>query len=150
MKENPMFLVPIPSRSRAVARSLDRWFDEAIDRALSASRVERAPRAPALDVAETDTEYTVSLDLPGVSREQVNVAIDGRKVTIDARSESSDEKKDGDRIVWRERSDTSYARSFVLPADIDGAASSAKLEHGVLKLSLVKRAPKTAAKIAVN
>ena len=61
-----------------------------------------------------------------------------------------EEKKDGDRIVYRERSLASYARSFSVAADIDQAESGAKLENGVLTLTLAKRGALASAQITVN
>ena len=109
-----------------------------------------AARTPALDLAETDKDYTVTLDLPGVAKEQVQVSIDGRVVKVEAKAQSEDEKKDGDRIVYRERSASQFARSFKLPVELDQAASSAKLDHGVLTLTLAKRVPNGAAQLTIN
>ncbi len=53
---------------------------------------------------------------------------------------------DGDR----ERSTTSYARTFTLPLEVDQAEAAARLEHGVLTLTLPKRGARSAAQIAVN
>jgi len=50
----------------------------------------------------------------------------------------------------RERAESSYARSFVLPVDLDQERSSAKLDNGVLKLELAKRGSASATQIAIN
>ena len=79
--------------------------------------------------------------MPGVAKDHVKVSIDGRVVKVEARAEASAEKKDGDHIVYRERSLSQFARSFKLPVELDQAASSAKLDNGVLTLTLAKRVP---------
>src|SRR5690606_12981939 len=107
------------------------------------------PRSPALDVTETDRAYTVKLDMPGVAKEDVKVGIDGRHVTVQASTERKEEKKEGDRVVWRERAMTSYARSFSLPEEVDHLESGAKLDQGVLTLTLPKRATPAAKQIKV-
>ena len=58
--------------------SIDRLFD---DGALS-------QRSPRLDVAETDGQYTVSIDLPGVAKDDVKITIDGRRVDVSAQSQA--------------------------------------------------------------
>jgi HSP20 family protein len=150
-----MFLVPVSRESRDLARSIDRMFDETFDRffgtpAASAARGELAARTPALDVAESDRSYTVKLEMPGVRKEDVKVTIDGRRVTVQAETKTEEEKKDGDRIVYRERSLSSYARSFTLPVEVEQAGASARLEHGVLALELPKRGASAAAQLTVS
>ena len=141
-----MFLVPVTRHPAAFVRSFDRLFDDVFGSADNRP----AARVPALDVAETDKDYTVTLDMPGVAKDQVQVSIDGRVVKVEARAEASDEKKDGDHIVYRERSLSQFARSFKLPVELDQAASSAKLDNGVLTLTLAKRVPNGAARLTIN
>ena len=132
-----MFFVPVSRDSRHRAHLLD--------------AIENAPsRSPALDVAETDVGYTVKLEMPGVAKDDIKVSVEGRKVSLQAQSANTDEKKDGERVLYRERSVTSYARSFTLPVEVDQAESGAKLEHGVLTLTLPKRHLRAAAQITVN
>jgi len=85
-----------------------------------------------------------------VAKEDVKVAIEGRRVTIEAQTRKDEEKKEGDRVVYRERSSASFARSFTVSAEVDQAESSAKLEHGVLTLTLAKRGVPASTRIAVN
>lgn len=148
-----MFLVPL-TRTSELARNFDRLFDDSFDRFFSASNGNDSTRSPALDVTESDRGYTVHMDLPGVAKEDVQVSIDGRRITVQAQARRSDEKredkKDGDRVVYRERSVASFARTFTLPLEVDQAESSAKLDNGVLTLTLPKRGARTASQIAVN
>lgn len=143
-----MFLVPLTRRADWL-RHFDRLFDAPLGN-LFAREAQPLPRTPALDVAETDQAYTVTLDLPGVAKDNVKVSIEGRRVQIEAQAQQTQERKDGDRVLVRERSASSYARSFVLPAEIDQERSSAKLDHGVLKLELAKRADASVKRIAIN
>jgi HSP20 family protein len=146
-----MFLVPITPQTRGLWRSFDRLFDDSLDRLFApVAAPKAASRSPALDVAESDQAYTVTLELPGIAKDDVKVSVEGRHVTIEASASKNDERKDGDRIVYRERTASSYARTFVLPAEVDQARSSAKLDNGVLKLELAKREPVSARRIAVN
>ena len=144
-----MFLVPMTRNASELARNFDRLFDDSFDRFLAPSAA-GAQRSPALDVAESDRAYTVKLDLPGVAKEDVKVAIDGRRISVEAQARKDEEKKEGDRIVYRERSLASYARSFTVAAEIDQAESGAKLENGVLTLTLAKRGAPASAQITVS
>lgn len=142
-----MFIVP----STRDTRQLTRLFDDAFDRFFGPMAVEGvASRSPALDVSESDRGYTVKLEMPGVAKEDVKVSIEGRQVTVQAQSQRSEERKDGERVVYRERSVASYARTFTLPLEVDQAEAGAKLENGVLTLTLPKRGARNAAQITVS
>jgi HSP20 family protein len=147
-----MFLVSVPSpSSRLSARVFDRMFDDTFERFFGAvAQPSDAARKPALDVVETDEAYTVTLDVPGVSKDDVKVAIDGKRVDVSAESKKAADTKEGERLVHRERSSVSWSRSFALPLEIDQAASSAKLDHGVLTLVLAKKRAPVAAQLTIN
>ena len=148
-----MFLVPFSPASRSAsdfARSIERIFDDGFFDRPAASGAEVAQRSPALDVAETEGGYSVSLDLPGVAKEAVKIAIDGRRVSVSAQTQREETKKDGERVIYRERSSASFARSFTLPEEIDQEASQAKLDNGVLALTLAKKRAAAAKQLTVN
>ena len=158
-----MFIVPVSRRAAVRARHFDHLFDNALDQLFSQPTADSAPvRRPAIDVSESDRGYVVTLDVPGVNREDVKVSIDGRRVSIvaEARSaeapaadtaatETAEATKTTDRVILRERAFASYARSFTLQSEIDQTSSQAKLDNGVLTLTLVKRDPVTT-QISVN
>src|SRR4051794_25440984 len=87
-----MFIVPVSRRAVPSVRVFDRLFDDAFDRFFTAPAASDTPpaRHPSLDVSETDTQYVVTLDVPGVRREDVQVSVEGRRVSIvaEAKSES--------------------------------------------------------------
>ncbi len=143
-----MFLVPVTRETRQLSRLFDDTFERFFNPAVAAES--NGARSPALDVVESERGYTVKLEMPGVAKEDVKVAIEGRQITVQAQSERTEERKEGDRIVYRERSASSYARSFTLPVEVDQAESGAKLENGVLTLTLPKRGARSAAQITVN
>ena len=83
-----MFVLPLSrSAHRAITpnfgRAMDRLFDESFDRCLSGTAASSTTRTPALDVSETDTAYTAVFDVPGVTREQLKVSVEGRRVSIE-------------------------------------------------------------------
>jgi HSP20 family protein len=145
-----MFLVPLSRNASDLARNFDRLFDDSFDRFFAPAAQGNNLRSPALDVSESERAYTVKLDLPGVAKDDVKIAIDGRRISVEAQTRKDEEKKEGDRVVYRERSLASFARNFSVATDVDQAESSAKLENGVLTLSLVKRGTPAATRITVN
>ena len=147
-----MFIVPVSRRATVRARHFDRLLDTAFDQLFAQPAADSAPvRQPAIDVSESDRGYVVTLDVPGVTREDVKVSIDGRRVSIvaEARTQETaseapvageaESAKTTDRVILRERALASYARSFTLQSEIDQSASQARLENGVLTLTLTKR-----------
>jgi HSP20 family protein len=120
-----MFYVSTPRYLRAL-----RAFDAAFP-------AEDVARSPALDVAEDEASYTVTLDMPGVNKADVKVKVEGRSVQIDASPAASDAAES--RVLHRERRALRYARNFSLPQELNQEASQAQFENGVLTLKLVKR-----------
>jgi HSP20 family protein len=149
--EVDMFLVPVNRSASELVRDFDRLFGASLDHFFGDARAGTSwARSPALDVAESEQAYTVTLELPGIAKDDVKVSIEGRRVSIEARSDKKDEHKDGARVLLRERTASAYARNFVLPADLDQERSKARLEHGLLTLELAKRRSTPATKISVN
>jgi HSP20 family protein len=98
-----------------------------------------APAAIKLDVAESDKGYTVNAEIPGVSKDDIQVAVEGNQVTISAEVKRNGEVKEGDRVLRTERYYGAVYRSFTLPVELDESASEAKYENGVLELKLAKK-----------
>ena len=112
-----MFFAPVIRRSAYVPslRAVDRFFDDTFV----------APSRKAAGVEQDDKAYTLTLDVPGIAREQLSVGIEGNVV----------------RIQTQAGAPRQYSAVYELPQDVDAAASEAKLEHGVLTLKLGKKQP---------
>jgi HSP20 family protein len=98
-----------------------------------------APAAAKVDVTENDKGYVVHAEIPGVSKDDIQVAVEGNQVTISAEVKRVNEPKDGERVLRTERYYGSIYRSFTLPSELDEANSEAKYENGVLELRLAKK-----------
>ncbi|MEW6371933.1 MAG: Hsp20/alpha crystallin family protein [Pseudomonadota bacterium] len=94
---------------------------------------------PRLDMSETEQAYEIQADLPGVDKEDVKVAIDRQRVTIEGECRKANERREGENVVYSERSARKFMRSFTLPTEVDDTAAQAKLENGVLHLTLPKK-----------
>jgi HSP20 family protein len=146
-----MLLVPVTRSSSDLTRSFDRLFDDTFQRFFNpVPAMESASRNPALDVAESERHYLVSMELPGIAKDDVKLTIEGRRVSVNAQSRREASRKDGERVIYRERSSASFARRFTLPEEIDEAASEARLEHGVLSLTLAKKRPSASKQLTIN
>jgi HSP20 family protein len=74
---------------------------------------------------QDETSFTLTLDMPGIAKEQLSIAIEGAVV----------------RIQSKEDAPRRYRAAYELPQDVDSALSEAKLENGVLTLKLAKKVP---------
>ena len=93
-----------------------------------------------VDVAEQNGDYKVVAELPGVKKEDIQVAIDGAQVTLSAEVKREKETTEGERVLHAERVYGKVARSFTLPQELDEAKAEAKFRDGVLELTLPKKA----------
>lgn len=102
--------------------------------------------SPRTDVTESDDEIQVTAELPGVTEEDIDVALTDDLLTIKAEKKSEKEEKDKDKerhVV--ERSYGMFQRSLRLPYAVDAENIKAEYKNGVLKVSLPKP-PETQAK----
>lgn len=103
-----------------------------------------------MDVLDKGDAFEIRVDLPGVAKEDINVTVEGAHVTLQAETRRQNETKDGERVLHSERSITSYARSFELPAEVTDEGADASLQNGVLTLALPKRVAVTSRRLAVR
>src|SRR5690606_26044133 len=90
---------------------------------------------PLADVEETDDAYVVELDLPGVKRGDVDVEVDGRRLSV--RGERKERERAG-ILRRRERTVGRFAYEVTLPGDVDADGVEARLDDGVLSVRLPK------------
>ena len=103
-----------------------------------------------VDVAEKNGAYTVTAELPGVKKEDIQVAIDGPQVTLTAEVKREQESADADRVLHTERVYGKVSRSFTLPQELDEAKAEAKFKDGVLELTLPKKAAAARKQITIQ
>jgi HSP20 family protein len=123
---------PVAARRAACSPSLS-TLDRVLDRTLATPWTHSAMSHA--DIQADANGWTVTLDLPGVSKEQLSIEIDGPTV----------------RIASLPDAPRQYRRAYELPQDIDPATSTARLENGVLTLTLAKKVPvDTSTRLAIN
>ena len=92
---------------------------------------------PRMDIVEDKERFIVRADLPGISKSDINVSIEGDMLTISGEKKDDSKKMEG-AYCHIERACGSFTRTFSLPANIDRDKVDANFKNGVLELSLVK------------
>jgi HSP20 family molecular chaperone IbpA len=115
-----MFFAPaLRSRAYVPARAFDRNFERFLNEFFTASAQAGAK------VEQNEEAWTLSLDVPGIAREQLAIDVDGAQV----------------RVHTVQDAPRQYRAAYELPSEIDAEATTAKLENGVLTLTLGKKKP---------
>ena len=103
---------------------------------------------PATDIFETEDALTVVMEVPGVGREAIDISLENNALKIEAKIDPA--KYDGMEPLYTEYNIGHFARSFTLSNKIDRQQISAKLEDGVLTLTLKKAQEAIPRKIAIG
>jgi HSP20 family protein len=104
------------------------------------SKAAAAHASPRINLTESASAYVVEAELPGVAKENVKVSVDGNVVTLEAEVKREAEHKEGETFLLTERNIEKFTRSFTLASEVDDQRSVAKLENGILTLTLPKKA----------
>ena len=93
--------------------------------------------APLVDVREEDDKLVVTMDIPGVDKKDVDLRISDNIIEISAKcSRESETEEEG--YVQKERTYSSFSRTVSLPSNVTEEGAKAKLEDGVLTVTLPK------------
>ena len=106
------------------------------------------PIRPPVDIFEDNTGITVQADMPGVSRDRLDVHVDNDTLSIEGRAEIP--TPGGMEALHADVRSTLYQRSFTLSSELDGASVEAGLKDGVLTLRIPRREEHKPRKIEVR
>ena len=115
---------------------VNRLFDEMLGGLGNTGRQQRAPQtqwAPALDVVHEDGDLLIRAELPGVKREDVEITLHERVLTVSG-ERRAEEQKAGSGYLVRERRHGPFRRGLVLPRNVQEDRISARFEDGVLEV----------------
>jgi HSP20 family protein len=104
---------------------------------------------PAFEVKETNDSFVLKADVPGVDEKDLDVSMHSGVLTVSG-SRQSEERKEGESFALYERQYGSFTRSFSLPEMADGERIDAKLDNGVLTLTIAKKAEAKPRKISIK
>jgi HSP20 family protein len=138
---------PMPSSLRSLHDEIDRLFDKAFhginfpsslfDKE-SFSMLKEGTLKPNVDISGTDTEYTITAELPGMTDEDISIELKGDALVL--KGEKRQEKKSEEEGYYRvERSYGSFLRVLNIPQDADAEGIKAKYENGVLAITLPRK-----------
>ena len=113
-------------------------------------------QTPKVDVKEDDNEYELEMDLPGKTDKDVKIELNNNVLSISSETETkeerSDKKEKGEKKgkwLLKERSFTSFSRSFTLPDDVDAEKISASCKNGVLSVVMPRKAVTAPKRISI-
>ena len=130
------YIMLLARRNNSVSNWLDSWFN---DNFFNTSLMPHMnATAPAVNVKESATAYTMEVAAPGLKKDMVKMNID-KDGYLNVSIENKDEKKE-EHYLRREFSYSSYSQSCALPEDADQEKISAEVSDGVLKIEIPKTA----------
>ena len=106
------------------------------------------PIRPPVDIFEDSTGITVQADMPGVSRERLDIHVDNDALSIEGQAEIP--MPEGMEALHADVRSTRYQRSFTLSSELEGGSVEASLKDGVLTLRIPKREEHKPRKIEVR
>ena len=118
------------SHGRLFGNDINDWF-----------QAERELFHPAhIDLSETDDGFTVRAEVPGFTAKELEINLEGRRLTISGKREKHEERKHK-RTVYSETCSDQILRVLDLPAEVNAESAKATVKDGILELELAKAAP---------
>lgn len=105
--------------------------------------------SPAVDIREEAERFVILADVPGVDPTSIEVSMEKNVLSLSGKRGQS-ELVDGSRLARAERGQGSFERRFVLPENVDAEAITALGRHGVLELTIPKKAAAVPRRIEVG
>ena len=126
---------------------MNRLFEDATHRRAnteSGDEFERADWTPAADIYETETGYSIAIDLPGIARDAVEIDVDDNRLIVKGTRLVEESKHRSERPRGK------FLRTFTIPGSIDQSGIGADYKDGVLHIRLPKRQEQKAQKITIK
>ena len=126
---------------------MNRLFEDATQRRSAGpdDEFERADWTPAADIYETESGYSIAMDLPGIDREALEIDVDDSRLIVKGTRTISESKQHRS-----ERPRGRFLRTFSVPGSVDQAKIGAEFKDGVLHIRLPKRSEQKAKKIDIK
>jgi len=122
--------------SRNILNDFDLMIDNIFNDGWNLHTSPRNSTHPAIDIKESENEYTIIADLPGFDKSNINLSIDEGYLTIKANEEKVSDSNG--RYMLKERSMRNYSRTFSLPDNALDSKVSAKYTNGTLSITIPK------------
>jgi len=133
----------------ALQNEIAQLFDD-FSRGWPAMTTTAAPELmPSMDVTESDKEFEITVELPGLEERDVQVNVADNVLTVKGEKKAEKEEKNKNYRRY-ERSYGSFSRSLQLPDGVNADAIKANLANGVLRVTVPKPAPAQVKKVEVK
>lgn len=136
------------SRYLGEMQKLQKRMDEVMGE-MEVPKMEGDIMMPMADIRETDDAIVVAMDLPGVNKEDVDISVTDNELRVIAEKSSESESSEKD-YHKRERTYRRFERAVAIPVSVKADEAKAKLENGVLEVTLPKEVTTTRKKINID
>ncbi len=146
-----MTLLATRPRTAVMRPDLDTFFDRFFRRDFPSFEREALETtwSPNLDMTETDEEFVIRLEVPGVPKENLDVALDANVLTLSGRREVHKDEEN-EKYVWHEREEGRFMRSMRLPTTVAEDKIKASVDNGVMTVHLPKAEPAVKSRILIK
>jgi HSP20 family protein len=134
-------------------REIDRLFDEAFRgfpsmfrEGLEWPEITPVMLSPNLDIKESDKDYVVSVEVPGISKDDVDIRVEGNTLIITG-EKKQEKKEDKENYHCVERHYGSFERMLTLPQDANADNINASFKDGVLRIDIKRQAKSVPAEV---
>ena len=125
-----------------------RSFNDFVDEFFNIGEYRKDNFMPSVDVSETETQFLVSVELPGIKKEEINVDLEKGRLTVSGERKFQNEEE-GKNYHRLETKYGKFSRSFYLPDSIDEETIAAKYEDGILNITINKSEDKVKKQIEI-
>ena len=142
----------LPTLVRNVDDVFDRFFGAPVFPTFTFETLKKAMEEkwlPALDLTETDKEYIIRAEIPGVPRENLDVQVEGDILTLTGHREKKINEKD-ENMLWEEREAGQFLRTLRLPKAVEANKVEANYNDGILTVHLPKTEMAAKSKIVIK
>ena len=157
--------VVVKPPARAIFEGFDRIFDAITRRAFELFENDGRPFGHELEhwvkaeseflhplkinMTESGDAFAIEAEVPGFTAKDLNIEVEGRRLTIRGKRESSEEQKEG-KAIYQEHRSNEVLRTITLPSEIDGTKMSAELKNGMLHINVPKSATAKSTRVEVK
>jgi len=128
--------------SKQFSDIMDEFFNDAV-------KSRRDNFVPSIDISETEDQFLISAELPGMNKDDITINLENSRLSISGERSFEQEEK-GKKYHRVETSYGSFERSFQLPDNVDEESISASYENGLLNISIQKSEQEVKKQIEIN
>ncbi len=120
-----------------------------LDACVQATDSTEGLRVPRTNVSETDAEYAFTMEMPGLTKADVEITLEGDTLVVKG-EKTEDKKSNGNGTIRREFRTVGFERSFSVGDGIDRDGVNARMEDGVVTVTLPKSSERVGRKITIG